>query len=77
MTRPKYSINVFWSADDDCWIADIPDMKCCSAHGDTPVEALIEVQIAMHGWLKVAQDMDMPLPEPDYQPTSGAAKFLT
>ena len=42
----RYHINVFWYPDDDCWIADVPDLKPCSAHGDTPAEALAEAEVA-------------------------------
>ena len=35
MNEPHYHINLFWSAEDECWIADVPDLKPCSAHGDT------------------------------------------
>ena len=33
MKKSQYHINLFWSDDDQCWIADIPDLKFCSAHG--------------------------------------------
>ena len=41
---PKYHINLFFSADDGCWVADVPDLRFCSAFGDTAEEALREVQ---------------------------------
>ena len=66
--RPHYHINVFWSAEDDCWIADVPDLRSCSAHGDTPEEAMAEVQDAIAGWIEVARDNDMIVPEPRYRP---------
>lgn len=72
---PRYHIDLFWSDDDACWIANVPDLKTCSAHGDTPEEALAEVQIAMEGWLAVAHDMGMSIPEPRYRPAIDAAKF--
>jgi hypothetical protein len=37
---PRYHINLFWSDEDDAWIADAPDLTYCSAHGATPEEAL-------------------------------------
>jgi predicted RNase H-like HicB family nuclease len=40
VTEPHYHINVFWSDEDDCWIADVPDLRYCSAHGGTPAEAV-------------------------------------
>jgi len=46
-----YHINLFYSEEDGGYIADIPDLKSCSAFGQTPEEALREVQIAKGpGW---------------------------
>ena len=70
----RYHINIFWAADDDCWIADVPDLKYCSAHGDTPEEALAEVQEAMEGWLEVAKDHGLPIPEPRYRPVADTSQ---
>lgn len=66
--HPHYHINVFWNAADECWVADVPDLKSCSAFGDTPDQALAEVQVAMKGWLDVAQDMNLPVPAAEYRP---------
>jgi predicted RNase H-like HicB family nuclease len=63
-----YHINVFFSEEDECYIADIPDLKYCSAFGDTPEEAVREVQIAKTGWLAVAKEKGKPIPEPRYRP---------
>jgi predicted RNase H-like HicB family nuclease len=52
----KYSILVFWSADDGGWIADAPELKSCSAFGPTPEQAVSELRIAMEAWLDVARD---------------------
>ncbi|NNC91078.1 MAG: type II toxin-antitoxin system HicB family antitoxin, partial [Acidimicrobiia bacterium] len=46
-----YSINVFFSEEDNGWIAVIPDLPGCSAYGDTPEQALAEVGIAKLAWL--------------------------
>lgn len=68
-----YHINVFWYADDDCWIADVPDLKSCSAHGDTPSEAIAEAEIAIALWLETAIECGMPIPEARYRPAAYAA----
>ena len=49
----RYHINLFWSEPDACWVADVPDLKSCSAFGDTPAEALAEVEEAIAAWLGV------------------------
>ena len=64
----EYHINLFWSAEDECWIADIPDLKFCSAHGETPDEALREVQVAKKAWLASAKSHKQRIPKPTYRP---------
>ena len=60
----KYHIDVFWSEADGVWVADVPDLQSCSAFGDTPIEALAEVEQAMEAWLAVAHEDGLPIPEP-------------
>jgi predicted RNase H-like HicB family nuclease len=64
---PKYHIDVFWSEDDGAWVADVPDLESCSAFGDTPGEALAEVEQAMEAWLDIAREDGLPIPEPRYR----------
>jgi len=63
-----YHINVFYSEEDEAYIADIPDLKYCSAHGPTPQDALEQVLIAKSAWLEVAREENLPIPEPRYRP---------
>ena len=63
-----YHINVFWSQENGCYIADIPDLKYCSAHGSTPEEALREVLVAKEAWIEVARERGDPIPRPRYRP---------
>jgi len=64
MSEDHYRIEVFWYEPDQCWIANVPDLKYCSAHGETPEEAFAEVQIAKQLWLEVAEEMGTPIPRP-------------
>ncbi len=63
-----YHINIFYSEEDEGYIADIPDLKYCSAFGDTPEEALREVLIAKSAWLEAASAEGKPIPLPRYKP---------
>ena len=63
-----YHVNVFCSDDDACYVADIPDLRFCSALGDTPEEAMREVQKAKRAWLRVAKDRGKVIPKPKYRP---------
>ena len=69
-----YHINVFWSDEDDCWIADVPDLEYCSAHGQTPAEAVKEIEVAVAAWLEAARTAGKPIPEPRYRPAIYAAE---
>lgn len=64
----SYAIMIFYSDEDDCYVADIPDLASCSAFGDTPQEALAEVLIARELWLEAARELGKPVPEPRYKP---------
>lgn len=74
MNEPHYHINLFWSAEDDCWIADVPDLRPCSAHGATRAEALANIDDAIEGWLEVARERAFAIPEPRYRPAIYAAR---
>lgn len=63
-----YHINVFYSEEDAGYIADIPDLKYCSAFGETPEDAVREVLIAKNTWLEAARAQGKPIPRPRYRP---------
>lgn len=68
-----YHINVFYSDEDSGYIADIPDLKSCSAFGETPEEAVREVLVAKEAWLETARNRRKPIPKPRYRPAIYAA----
>ena len=63
-----YHINIFYSEEDEGYIADIPDLEACSAFGSTPEEALREVNVAKQAWLEAARAEGKPVPPPQYRP---------
>ena len=63
-----YHINIFYSEEDGGYIADIPDLKACSAFGATPKEALRQVETAKEAWLEAARAAGKPIPAPKYRP---------
>lgn len=66
--KDNYPIVIFWSEGDEAFIADIPDLHYCSAHGDTPEEALQEILIAREAWLEMAHEKGIPLADPSQSP---------
>jgi len=63
-----YHINIFYSEEDAGYIADIPDLDSCSAFGDTPEQALAQVEQAKQAWLEAARQSGKPAPLPRYRP---------
>lgn len=59
-----YRIEVTWSAEDHVWVADVPDLPFCTAHGPTPHDAVAEVEQAVDAWLQAAHDLGRPAPPP-------------
>ena len=68
MTLKDYHINIFYSDEDQGYIADIPDLETCSAFGSTPDEALRELDIAKKAWIDSANAEGKPIPPPTYRP---------
>jgi predicted RNase H-like HicB family nuclease len=68
-----YHSNLFYSEEDGGYIADIPDLKSCSAFGETPEEALHEVQLAKAAWLQTCRARKKTVPPPRYRPATYAA----
>ncbi len=64
MNRDNYPIVVFWSEDDGYWIADVPDLRSCSATGETAEEAVREALIGRALWLESAREDGIDLPDP-------------
>jgi predicted RNase H-like HicB family nuclease len=63
-----YHINIFYSEEDECYVADIPNLAFCSAMGDTPEEALANVETAKTVWIEAARSDGKEIPKPRYRP---------
>jgi predicted RNase H-like HicB family nuclease len=62
--KHRYEIDLFWSDEDQLFLAEVPDLPGCMAHGSTHEEALAEIQEAIAGWIEVARESGRALPEP-------------
>jgi len=60
----KYETIIYWSEEDQSFIADVPELPGCMAHGTSPDEALANAQEAMQLWLDTAREFADPIPEP-------------
>ena len=60
----RYEIIIFWSNEDNAFVADVPELPGCMAHGDTHEAALAEVKSAISLWLEVAKAAGRSVPSP-------------
>ena len=72
---PKYPLEVFWSDEDEGYIAIAPDLPGCSAWGESEAEALGEIHHAVAAWLEAAKKAGNPIPPPT-MPVNSSGKFL-
>ena len=60
----RYEIIIFWSNEDEAFIADVPELPGCKAHGSSQKEALEKAQEAIELWLDTAREFGDQIPEP-------------
>jgi predicted RNase H-like HicB family nuclease len=60
----KYEVIIYWSDEDQVFVAEVPELPGCSAHGDTQEAALASAQEAIRLWLESAREFGDPVPEP-------------
>lgn len=60
----KYEIILYWSNEDEAFIAEVPELPGCMAHGDDQEAALRNIKDAMGFWIERAQELGRPVPEP-------------
>jgi len=60
----KYEIIIFWSEEDQSFVAEIPELPGCMAHGSTQEEALFNAKSAEHLWLETAKEFGDSIPSP-------------
>lgn len=71
---PHYSINLFWHSPSGTWVADVPDLRGCSAHGASPGEAAQEAETAIALWIESAAEHGDTIPKPRYRPAIYATR---
>ena len=59
----KYEVIIYWSKDDQAFIAEVPELPGCAADGATYQEALANVETIIEEWIATAKDLGRPIPE--------------
>ena len=60
----KYEIILYWSAEDDAFVAEVPELPGCAADGGTRQEALANAERVIQEWIETAQGLGRSIPEP-------------
>lgn len=60
----RYEIIIYWSAEDNAFVAEVPELAGCMAHGDSYENALANIKSAIDLWIETAKEFNDPVPEP-------------
>ena len=60
----RYEIIIYWSDEDQAFIAEVPELPGCMAHGSTHEEVLVNIKSAMELWIETAKEFNDPIPAP-------------
>jgi len=60
----RYEIIIYWSPEDDAFIAEVPELPGCAADGATHQQALQNVEVIIQEWIRTAKELGRPVPEP-------------
>jgi predicted RNase H-like HicB family nuclease len=63
----KYEIIISWSDEDKAYVAEVPELPCCTAHGATYESAAASANEAIQLWIDTAKEVGGPIPEPKGQ----------
>ena len=64
MSKPKYELVIYWSREDEAFIAEAPELAGCAADGKTYQEAFATVEVVIQEWIETAQSLGRPIPAP-------------
>lgn len=64
MNEFRYEVILFWDKQDGIFIAEVPELPGCMAHGSSKAAAIRNAEVAVSLWLKTAKDDGLPIPEP-------------
>ena len=60
----RYEVIIYWSDEDEAFIAEVPELPGCASDGQTYEEALSNVQLIIGEWIETAKELGRPIPEP-------------
>ena len=60
----KYEIIIYWSDEDEAYVAEAPELPGCAADGETYTQALANAEVVIREWIETARDLGRPIPEP-------------
>ena len=60
----RYEVIIYWSKEDEAFIAEVPELPGCAADGATHQEALANVEVIIKEWIETAKELGRPIPEP-------------
>ena len=63
-SKLKYEIIIYWSEEDQAYVAEVPELPGCAADGKTYKQALANVEVIIEEWIETAKELNRPVPQP-------------
>ena len=60
----RYEIILYWSREDQAFVAEVPELPGCAGDGESYQEALANVEVVISEWIETAKELGRPIPEP-------------
>ncbi|MDI6794620.1 MAG: type II toxin-antitoxin system HicB family antitoxin [bacterium] len=60
----KYEIVIYWSEEDEAFVAEVPELPGCMADGETYQKALSNAEVIIQEWIETAEELNRPIPQP-------------
>lgn len=64
MNSPRYEVIIYWSDEDESFIAEVPELAGCAADGATYAEVMANVEVVIAEWIETAKELGRTIPEP-------------
>jgi predicted RNase H-like HicB family nuclease len=61
---PKYEVIIYWSQEDEAFVAEVPELPGCAADGKSYQEALANAEVVIQEWIETAKELGRPIPAP-------------
>ena len=60
----EFEMRIYWDNEDRIFVAEVPELPGCAAHGESRAEAMLNAEVAIRNWVRAAEEMGHKIPKP-------------